>query len=221
MKKKVLESPALYSLSPSKIVLYLSQARMSTNLPTSGTTTGLQAADAFKYDYIIVGGGTAGCVIASRLAEYLPHKKMLLIEGGPSDYMDDRVLDLRKWLDLLGGELDYDYGTTDQPNGNSFIRHSRAKVLGGCSSHNTLISFRPFEYDCKNWVRKGCEGWGFDTFMRVLDNLRNTVRPVHPKHRNQLCKDWVQACSTSLKIPIIDDFNEHIQTTGGIEEGVG
>jgi hypothetical protein len=58
-----------------------------------------------------------GCVIASRLAEYLPHKKILLIEAGPSDFMDDRVLDLKQWLNLLGGELDYDYGTTEQPNG--------------------------------------------------------------------------------------------------------
>lgn len=91
---------------------------MSNNISTAGTTSVLHAADAFKYDYLIVGGGTAGCVIASRLAEYLPHKKILLIEGGPSDYMDDRVLDLKKWLDLLGGELDYDYGTTEQPNGN-------------------------------------------------------------------------------------------------------
>jgi choline dehydrogenase-like flavoprotein len=58
-----------------------------------------------------------GCVIASRLAEYLPHKKILLIEAGPSDFMDDRVLDLKQWLNLLGGELDYDYGTTEQPMG--------------------------------------------------------------------------------------------------------
>jgi choline dehydrogenase-like flavoprotein len=152
------------------------------------TTTQLPAADVNSYDYLIVGGGTAGCVIASRLAEYLPCKKILLIEAGPSDFMDDRVLKLKDWLSLLGGELDYDYGTTDQPMGNSHIRHSRAKVLGGCSSHNTLISFRPFEYDCRLWESLGCSGWSFKTFMRVLDNLRNTVQPVHSRHRNQLCK---------------------------------
>lgn len=81
------------------------------------TTTQLPISDVDRYDYVVVGGGTAGCVIASRLAEALPQKRILLIEAGPSDFMDDRVLDLRKWLNLLGGELDYDYGTTEQPMG--------------------------------------------------------------------------------------------------------
>lgn len=185
------------------------------------TTTNLAASEVGSYDYLIVGGGTAGCVIASRLAEYLPHKKILLIEAGPSDFMDDRVLQLKDWLSLLGGELDYDYGTTEQPMGNSHIRHSRAKVLGGCSSHNTLISFRPFEYDCKLWESLGCSGWSFQTFMRVLDNLRNTVQPVHSRHRNQLCKDWVNSCSTAMDIPIIHDFNQEIKQEGALKQGVG
>jgi choline dehydrogenase-like flavoprotein len=105
--------------------------------------------------------------------------------------------------------------------GNSHIRHSRAKVLGGCSSHNTLISFRPFEYDCKVWESLGCDGWSFKTFMRVLDNLRNTVQPVHPRHRNQVCKDWIESCSTALDIPVIHDFNKTIKETGNLEQGVG
>ncbi|MCJ1280300.1 hypothetical protein MMC21_008127 [Puttea exsequens] len=185
------------------------------------TTTELSPSEVNAFDYLIVGGGTAGCVIASRLAEYLPHKRTLLIEAGPSDYMNDKVLNLKDWLNLLGGELDYDYGTTEQPNGNSHIRHSRAKVLGGCSSHNTLISFRPFLHDCEIWASKGCEGWSFETFMRVLDKLRNTVQPVHSRHRNQLCKDWVESCSTALDIPVLSDFNQEIQTKGNIHEGVG
>jgi choline dehydrogenase-like flavoprotein len=184
-------------------------------------TTTQPTADVNSYDYLIVGGGTAGCVIASRLAEYLPYKRILLIEAGPSDFMDDRVLNLKDWLSLLGGELDYDYGTTDQPMGNSHIRHSRAKVLGGCSSHNTLISFRPFEYDCRLWESLGCSGWSFKTFMRVLDNLRNTVQPVHSRHRNQLCKDWVNSCSTAMNVPIIHDFNREIKETGSLTQGVG
>ena len=99
--------------------------------------------------------------------------------------------------------------------------HSRAKVLGGCSSHNTLISFRPFEYDCKRWEAQGCEGWSFATFVRLLDKLRNTYQPVHARHRNQLCRDWVQASSKALDIPIIENFNHDIREKGGFKEGVG
>ena len=105
--------------------------------------------------------------------------------------------------------------------GNSHIRHSRAKVLGGCSSHNTLISFRPFEYDCKVWESLGCKNWSFELFTRLLDKLRNTVQPVHSRHRNQLCKDWVQSCSTAHDIPIIKDFNATIRAEGALQDGVG
>ncbi|CCU75188.1 hypothetical protein BGHDH14_bgh06259 [Blumeria hordei DH14] len=173
------------------------------------------------FDYVIVGGGTAGCVLASRLSEYLPQKRILLIEGGPSDLHNEKVLKLKEWLTLLGGELDYDYGTTEQPHGNSHIRHSRAKVLGGCSSHNTLISFRPFEYDCQLWESMGCKGWNFETLMRLIDNLRNQIQPVHERHRNQLCKDWIESCSTAMNIPILEDFNHEIRQTGALREGVG
>ncbi|CAG8973429.1 hypothetical protein HYALB_00006455 [Hymenoscyphus albidus] len=185
------------------------------------TTEFLSSSQVNDFDYVVVGGGTAGCVIASRLSEYLPHKKILMIEAGPSDFNDDRVLKLKEWLSLLGGELDYDYGTTEQPNGNSHIRHSRAKVLGGCSSHNTLISFRPFEYDCQVWESLGCRGWSFKTMTRLIDNLRNQIQPVHHRHRNQICKDWIKASSTAMKIPIIPDFNLEIREKGALEEGVG
>lgn len=93
--------------------------------------------------------------------------------------------------------------------------------MGGCSSHNTLISFRPFKFDCQIWESLGAKGWTFETFMRVLNNLRNTVQPVHSRHRNQLCKDWVSSCSTAMNIPIIPDFNREIQQTGSLKQGVG
>jgi choline dehydrogenase-like flavoprotein len=83
------------------------------------TTPVISASQVNDFDYVIVGGGTAGCVIASRLSDYLPNKKVLMIEAGPSDFNDDRVLNLKEWLSLLGGDLDYDYGTTEQPMGQS------------------------------------------------------------------------------------------------------
>jgi choline dehydrogenase-like flavoprotein len=85
------------------------------------TTEAISSSQVNDFDYVIVGGGTAGCVIASRLSDYLPSKKILLVEAGPSDFNDDRVLKLKDWLSLLGGELDYDYGTTEQPNGKSLL----------------------------------------------------------------------------------------------------
>ena len=57
--------------------------------------------------------------------------------------------------------------------------------------------------------------------MRVLNKLRNTVQPVHSRHRNQLCKDWVKSCSTALDVPVIHDFNKEIIKSGDLEEGVG
>ena len=70
-----------------------------------------------RYDYIIVGGGTAGCIIASRLSGYLPNKKILLIEAGPSDVGDDRALVLKDRNAMLGTELDFAYTTVEQPMG--------------------------------------------------------------------------------------------------------
>jgi len=58
-------------------------------------------------------------------------------------------------------------------------------------------------------------------FMRVLNKLRNTVQPVHSRHRNQLCKDWVNSCSTALDIPVIHDFNKEIMRSRNLENGVG
>jgi choline dehydrogenase-like flavoprotein len=67
----------------------------------------------------------------------------------------------------------------------------------------------------------GCKGWDFKTMMRLVDNLRNQIQPVHPRHRNQVCKDWIESCSTAMKIPIIKDFNKEIRETGSLQQGVG
>jgi choline dehydrogenase-like flavoprotein len=75
--------------------------------------------------------------------------------------------------------------------------------------------------DCEAWEALGCYGWSFKTFTRLLDNLRNTVQPVHTRHRNQVCKDWVESCSTALNIPIIEDFDHEIKENGHLKQGVG
>ncbi len=166
-----------------------------------------------SYDYVIVGGGTAGCVLAARLSED-PGCRVCVIEGGPSDVGDERVLKLRNWINLLDSDYDYRYPTVEQPRGNSHILHSRARVLGGCSSHNTLISFLPFPQDMEEWVRLGAAGWGPETLLPYRDRLRNTIQPVAEKDRNPIAHDFVTAAVNALDVPVIDDFNAHTFTDG-------
>ena len=99
------------------------------------TTTNLSAADADAFDYLVVGGGTAGCVVASRLAEYLPEKRILLLEAGPSDFMNDDVLLLKNWLKLLDSEYDYGYKTTEQPMG-TFSGRSSTRLVNPKAPHS-------------------------------------------------------------------------------------
>lgn len=158
------------------------------------------------YDVVVVGGGTAGSVIAARLTENA-ERSVAVIEGGPSDVGNDMVLQVRRWQELLGSELDYDYPTVEQPRGNSHIRHSRARVLGGCSSHNTLISFLPLPADLDEWEARGCEGWGYDAMLTYYDRLQNRIAPVAAKDRNRIAEDFVSSAATALGVPEVDDFN--------------
>jgi choline dehydrogenase-like flavoprotein len=71
------------------------------------------------------------------------------------------------------------------------------------------------------WESLGAKGWTFEEMTRVLHRLRNTIQPVHKRHRNQLCLDWLDSCSNAMDIPVIPDFNRHITKTGSLTEGCG
>ncbi|MCC3775244.1 GMC family oxidoreductase [Streptomyces sp. UNOB3_S3] len=167
------------------------------------------------YDYVVIGGGTAGSVIASRLTED-PGVTVAVIEGGPTDIDREDVLTLRRWLGLLGGDLDYDYPTVEQPRGNSHIRHSRARVLGGCSSHNTLISFKPLPGDWDEWAGAGAEGWDAESMDPYFARLRNNIVAVDEKDRNAIARDFVEAAQRATDVPRVEGFNKK-----PFHEGVG
>jgi len=169
--------------------------------PPEGTTLKTD-----EYDIVVVGGGTAGAVVAGRLSAD-PDLRVCVIEGGPSDVGDDRVLKLRNWLNLLESDLDYDYPTVPQPRGNSHIRHSRARVLGGCSSHNTMISFRPPPEDFADWEAAGATGWSSAAMLPYWQRLAIHIEPVALPDRNPLTVDFVAACHAALGVPVHEDFN--------------
>ena len=162
------------------------------------------------YDYVVVGGGTAGVVVAARLAE---EGRVALLEAGPVDEGDDRVLDVRRWPQLLGSDLDWDYVIEPQTRGNSRIRHSRARVLGGCSSHNSCIAFRAPDADLERWERLGASGWGpagtAAAWHRVFSRVHRELGSANP-----LNLAFVDACEQA-GLPRRDFLNEEAHVGAG------
>ena len=136
-----------------------------------------------EFDYVIAGGGTAGCVVAARLSED-PNVRVCLIEAGPSDVDDDAILRLEDWMYLLDSGYDWDYLVEPQEKGNSFLRHARAKVLGGCSSHNSCIAFWTPREDLDEWAAMGNTGWTADECWPLIKRLETNDAPGDHHGRN-------------------------------------
>ncbi|WP_105566540.1 GMC family oxidoreductase [Microbacterium halophytorum] len=129
------------------------------------------------FDYVIVGGGSAGAAVAARLSED-PQVTVGLLEAGPSDTDQDVVLQLNRWMELLESGFDWDYPIEEQENGNSFMRHARAKVLGGCSSHNSCIAFWAPREDLDEWEQRfGATGWGSEHTYPLYKRLETNDQP--------------------------------------------
>jgi choline dehydrogenase-like flavoprotein len=158
------------------------------------------------YDVIVVGGGTAGAVVAARLSEDAACR-VALVEWGPDDRDERRALAIKRWFEMLEGEYDLDYRSVRQERGNSDIRQARARILGGCSSHNTMIAWRPPPSDFADWVDRGAEGWGPETMLPYYDRVLAPIHPVAPAHRNPYLADVVQAAAAALDIPAREQWN--------------
>jgi choline dehydrogenase len=124
------------------------------------------------YDYVIVGAGSAGCVLAARLSED-PEVSVLLLEAGPPDVNQNVHVPLG-YLSLARTEVDWDYNSAPEPNCNGRrISLPRGKVLGGSSSTNAMIYIRGNRRDYDDWDKPG---WSWDDlfpyFLKAEDNER-------------------------------------------------
>jgi choline oxidase len=128
-------------------------------------------------DYLIIGGGSAGCIIAKRLAEKTKGR-IILLEAGKSDEGDPAALYLNR-LDEQTGDYDWGYRASPLAGAPPLLDYARAKILGGCGNHNDCAFLRPPESDFAEWERLGATGWGptgVAPFFERIDAVINIDR---------------------------------------------
>ncbi len=177
------------------------------------------AATLGSYDYVIVGAGTAGCVLANRLSADASTSVLLLEAGKKDDYF---------WIDIPVGYLytinnprtDWCYKIEPDPglNGRS-IGYARGKVLGGCSSINAMIYMRGQKSDYDHWAALGNRGWSWDEVLPVFkrsedyqhgaDELHGAGGELRVEERRvswEILDAWRDAAE-ECGIPKIREFN--------------
>jgi choline dehydrogenase len=127
------------------------------------------------FDTIVVGGGSAGCVLAARLSEDRAHRVLLLEAGGPDRHPHIHVP--AAFWKLFKGPSDWGYLTEEQPHlGGRRLYWPRGKVLGGSSSLNAMIYIRGHRSDYDGWRDRGNPGWGYADVLPYFKRAENQER---------------------------------------------
>ena len=192
--------------------------------------------DTLQSDYIVVGAGSAGCVLAARLSED-PGTRVLLLEAGgddrplrePSQFLSNVMIHVPVGYasTLKDPKVNWLY-STEPDAGTNGRRHvwPRGKVLGGSSSINAMLYIRGQRADYDNWRQLGCEGWSWDDVLPYFRRSQNQERgacDIHavggplnvsdPVTRHEVSEAAIEACE-ALGLP-------HRDPNGAEQEGVG
>lgn len=136
-------------------------------------------------DYLIIGGGSAGAVVARRLAEK-SRGRIILLEAGKADEGDPAAVDLARLDEQTAA---YDWGFTASPlkGAPPLLRYARAKLLGGCANHNDCAFIRPPDSDFDEWERLGARGWNASAmapyWQRITETITIETAPCHAASR--------------------------------------
>ncbi|MDD3444673.1 MAG: GMC family oxidoreductase, partial [Zavarzinia sp.] len=172
-----------------------------------------------EFDYVVVGAGTAGCIVANRLSADPRNRVLLLEAGGRDDWI---------WFHIPVGYLfaignpraDWMFRTEAEPglNGRSLI-YPRGKVIGGCSAINAMISMRGQAADYDHWRQLGLAGWGYDDVLPHFKALEDHFLGAGPHHGagggwriepprvHWDVLDAVREAAIEMGVPAIEDFN--------------
>jgi choline dehydrogenase len=195
----------------------------------SSSHTDLDLRPARQFDYIIVGAGSAGCVVARRVLDHSDATVLVLEAGGPS-HGAESISDPARWTENLSSQFLWPYTYTPGPHtDNRVIGLPRGKVLGGSGSINAVVWARGHRADYDGWAAAGNNGWDYESILPLFkksedwedgeSRFRGSGGPLHIERTRAEdlslpAAALVEACA-SFGIPYVDDLN------GPTPKGVG
>ncbi len=181
-----------------------------------------------EYEYIIVGAGSAGCVLAERLSDD-PANRVLLLEAGPENNALSLKIPAAMLSNLKGTRHNWAFRGEPEPElDGRRIKHDRGKGLGGSSSINGMVFIRGHALDFEGWRRAGCEGWGYADVLPYFkrmesyggggDEFRGDGGPLNvhrPTPDSPISLAFLEA-GREAGYPVTDDINGYRQEGFGL-----